>query len=204
MPISFLFLKRDLEQDNGHFLVLVQRNSCILSVQIVHKVNGTEWQRRWCWKLQKVCILFSVQRVHCPEDCLQTKVVENCQYTIVPTRRRLKLFFRTISSVNQLSLYGIVAEMGEEIVPYPDRTGDPLWEDTQVLRSCQVWSRQTCLWMMILHIQNFFRKDIENELKRYHNKTDWANFVLMQDSWLQWQIYLNQKVGSKGTPKLGP
>ena len=43
---SFLFLQRELEQDNGHFLVLVQRKSGILSVQLVHKVNGTELPRR--------------------------------------------------------------------------------------------------------------------------------------------------------------
>ena len=43
---SFLCMQEDLEQDNGLFSVLVQRKSGILSVQIVHKVNGTEWQRR--------------------------------------------------------------------------------------------------------------------------------------------------------------
>ena len=37
------FLQEDLEQDNGHFSVLVQRKSGILSVKIVHKVNGTKW-----------------------------------------------------------------------------------------------------------------------------------------------------------------
>ena len=40
---SFLYLQEDLEQDNGHFSALVQRKSGILSVKIVHKVNGTEW-----------------------------------------------------------------------------------------------------------------------------------------------------------------
>ena len=39
---SFLNMQRDEEQDNGHFLVLVQRKRGILSVKIVHKVNGTE------------------------------------------------------------------------------------------------------------------------------------------------------------------
>ena len=39
---SFLKMQRDLEKDNGHFLILVQRKRGILSVQIVHKVNGTE------------------------------------------------------------------------------------------------------------------------------------------------------------------
>ena len=43
MLISFLFMLEDLGQDNGHFLVLVKRKSGILSVQIVHKVNGTIW-----------------------------------------------------------------------------------------------------------------------------------------------------------------
>ena len=43
---SFLCLQEDSEQDNGHFSVLGQRKSGILSVKIVHKVNGTKWQRR--------------------------------------------------------------------------------------------------------------------------------------------------------------
>ena len=33
---------RDLEHDNGHFSVLVQRKSGILSVKIVHTVNGSK------------------------------------------------------------------------------------------------------------------------------------------------------------------
>ena len=41
-----LYMQKDLEQDNGHFSVLIQRKSGILSVKIVHKVNGTKWQRR--------------------------------------------------------------------------------------------------------------------------------------------------------------
>ena len=37
-------------------------------------------------------------------------------------------------------------------------------------------------------MKNFYCKDIENELKSYHIVTDWANFVLMQDSWLQLKL----------------
>ena len=124
----------------------------------------------------------------------------------------------------------------KNINPITIERWDPLWEDNRVPRSCQVWSRQTCFWMMmILHIKNFYCKDMENELKSYHNKTEWLNSVLTQDSWLQlksdsisWQktlknshnsqiqwpvvsipcqemkIHLNWKVGSEGTPKLGP
>ena len=43
---SFLNMQEDSEQDNGLFSVLVQRESCILSVKIVHKVNGTTLLRR--------------------------------------------------------------------------------------------------------------------------------------------------------------
>ena len=31
--------------------------------------------------------------VHCPEECSRVKMVENCRYTVVPTLRRLELFF---------------------------------------------------------------------------------------------------------------
>ena len=39
--LVFLYTQEDLELDSGHFSVLVQRKSGILSVKIVHKVNGT-------------------------------------------------------------------------------------------------------------------------------------------------------------------
>ena len=45
--------------------------------------------------------------------------------------------FRTITSVNQLSLYGAVAEMCEEYESY-HAGRDPLWENGQVPRSCQM------------------------------------------------------------------
>ena len=43
---SFLSLQKDSEQDKGHSSGLDQRKSDILSVKIVHKVNGTKWQKR--------------------------------------------------------------------------------------------------------------------------------------------------------------
>ena len=46
MLSSFLYLQEDSEQDNGHFSVLVQRKRGILSVKIVHNVNGTKWWKR--------------------------------------------------------------------------------------------------------------------------------------------------------------
>ena len=46
MPISFLKMRKDLEQGNGHLLVQVQKRNGILSVNIVHKVNRTRWRKR--------------------------------------------------------------------------------------------------------------------------------------------------------------
>ena len=46
-----------------------------------------------------------------------------------------------------------------------------------------MWSTQTCLWtLIILNIKKYYCENMENELKSYHNKTNWANFVRMQDS----------------------
>ena len=57
---------------------------------------------------------------------LQSKGGGNCRSTNAPTRTRLQLFFRTITFVNQLSLYGAVAEMCEEYESFHDSTGTPV------------------------------------------------------------------------------
>ena len=38
------------------------------------------------------CPIFPL-RAHCPEADSEAKDMENCRYTIVPTRQRLRLFF---------------------------------------------------------------------------------------------------------------
>ena len=115
----------------------------------------------------------------------------------------------------------------------------PLWEGSRVPYSCQAWSTQTCLWIVMIVLTKIFHcNNKENEYKSYHNKTDWVKFVWMQDfcmmlksdsiSWrktlqnshnsqMQWHVvstpcqvtqetkkHRNQKVGSKGTQRLGP
>ena len=50
----------------------------------------------------------------------------------------IETIFRIIISVNQLSLYGAVAEMCEEYKTLHDYERDnPLWEDNRVPHSCQ-------------------------------------------------------------------
>ena len=128
LPTSFLYMHKDLEKDNVHSLVLVQRKSCILSVKIVHKESGTIWRKGSCWNSQKADIQSYVPRVHCPEFSSNAKAVENCRYTLVPIWKRFKTVFRTIISANQLSLYGAVANMCEEYQSFRDRTGKPVVE----------------------------------------------------------------------------
>ena len=119
-------MQRDLEKDNGHSLVLVLRKSGTLSVETVHKDNGTLWRKGCYWNSQKADVQFSVLQVHCPEVSSKAKVMENCRYTIVPIWEMIETVFRTITSVNQLSLNGAVAEMCEEYESYHDRSGQPV------------------------------------------------------------------------------
>ena len=140
----------------------------------------------------------------------------------------IETVFRTVISVNQLSIYGTVAEMCEEYEPCHDRTGDPLWKDSRVKTNILLNDDPA-------HEEFLLQKDTKNELKSYHNKIEWFKFVLMQDSWQrltsdstpwqktlnsshnlqnQWLVvstlcremktYLTRKVGFEGTPKLGP
>ena len=50
----------------------------------------------------------------------------------------IETVFRTIISVNQLSIYGAVVEICEECDSCHDRTGRPVVEDTLTHCSCQV------------------------------------------------------------------
>ena len=70
----------------------------------VHKEPGTTLRNRCCWNLQKVDILFSVQRLHCPGVISRAKGEENCLYTSLQIKTQLiqfiALFFLSISSVS--------------------------------------------------------------------------------------------------------
>ena len=63
---SYLFMQEDLEKDNGHSLVLVQRKSCTVSKKTVHRESGTKLQKRRCWNSLRADVQFSVLRLRCP------------------------------------------------------------------------------------------------------------------------------------------
>ena len=50
--------------------------------------------------------------------------MENCRFTLLPTRK-IETIFRIIVSANQLSLYGVVANNCEECESLHDRSGQP-------------------------------------------------------------------------------
>ena len=85
----------------------------------------------------------------------------------------IKTVFRTIISVNQLSLYGAVAEMCEEYETFHDRTAHPV-VGGQASSSFvpSVIMTNVPLNDDPAHKEFLYCKDIENELKSYHNKTN--------------------------------
>ena len=149
-----------------------------LLVKTVHKENRIELQSKWCWHLQTADTLSSDPRVHYPEECSRAKVVENCQYTIAPTRKRLKLFLAQLF----LSISSVFTEQSQKCVknvtPAIIEQGDLLWQDNLTHRSCQARWRHTYLWPMILHKKKIYCKDTRNKLKSYRNKTEWFNFCI--------------------------
>ena len=94
----------------------------------------------------------------------------------------IETVFRKIISVNQLSIHGTVAEMCEECDSSHDRTGrlvvkgqsDRLFVPSVIKTNIPLTDN--------LAQEEDYCKDIRNELKSYHNKTNCSNFVLMQDS----------------------
>ena len=107
-------------------MVLVQRKSCILSVKIVHKVNGTKMA-------EKMMITFTesghpVFRATSPLSRGQLKSKGGGKLSIhyCADQETIAIVFRTIISVNQLSLYGAVAEVCEEYETSHDTTGQPV------------------------------------------------------------------------------
>ena len=65
-------------------------------------------------------------RVHCLEESSKAKVVENYQHTSALMRDTVEIVFRTIISVNQLSIHGAVSDLCEECKTCPVRTGRPV------------------------------------------------------------------------------
>ena len=170
-------------------------------------------------------------RVQSPKECWRAKVEENYQYTAALVRKRLKLFFRTITSVNQLSIYRGVSDLCEECkachvwmaIYVMVGQSDPLFVPTSSLMKTPYTSdRWSCA-------RRFYCKSTKNEWKgwlifvfmcipdncwrrtAHYDKRHWKTLAIYRISGLsgfhfakRWKNHLTRKVGFKGTPKFGP
>ena len=92
---------------------------------MVHKEFGIISRKRCCWNSLKADVHFSVQQLHCPRVSSRAKDTENCRYIFAADQATIETIFRIIVLVNQLSLYGAVANMCEECESHHDRSGQP-------------------------------------------------------------------------------
>ena len=141
---SFLYLQEDLEQNNGHF-------SGPGSEKKWYSISEDSPQGEWDKMAEKMMVTLAesgnpVFRATSPFSRGQLKSKGGGKLSIhcCADQDTITTVFRTITSVNQVSLFGAVAEMFEEYESFHDRTGNPLWEDSRVPHSIQAWSRQTC------------------------------------------------------------
>ena len=120
-------LRKDSEQDNGYFLVLVQRKWYSIS---------EDSPQGECDKIvEKMMLTFAesghpVFRATSPlsRGVLKSKGGGKLSIHYCADFETIKTVFRTIFSVNQGSIYGAVAEMCEECDSCHDRTGRPVVE----------------------------------------------------------------------------
>ena len=102
-----------------------------------------------------------------------------------------------------LSISSVFAEQSQKCLKntklFTIVRGNPLWEDNRVPHSCQDWSRQRCLWIVITVLTKIFCcNNIENELKSYHNETDWANFLWLENSFM---LLRSDRISWRKTPQ---
>ena len=58
-----------------------------------HKEFGIISRKRCWWNSQRMDVQFSVLRLHCPGVNSKAKDTENCRFTLLPTKRQLRLVF---------------------------------------------------------------------------------------------------------------
>ena len=131
-------MQEDLEQDNGHLLILVLRKSGTRSVKTVHKeiwdrtaermlvgISGTRLSNFPCYK----SIVSEVD--------FKSKGHGKLSIHYATDLETIETIFRIIGSANQLSLYGAVAEIcAKRTKRFATDRGNPLSKVNQVPHSC--------------------------------------------------------------------
>ena len=121
-------MQRDLEQENGHSSDRIRQEMVFYS-----RMQSTRRMGQSCRAHDVSICRKQTPNLPIHESIIQRSAQEQrwwktCRSTIVPTRKRLKLFFAQLILVNQLSLHGAVAEMCEECDSCHDRSGRPFVE----------------------------------------------------------------------------
>ena len=177
----------------------------------------------------------------CHESIVQRSAQKQRRWKIVDTLlcrfgNDLETVFRTITSVNQLSLYGAVAEMCEEYETFHDRTGKPvvggqssssfvpsviktdvpLESDDRAHKdlllqkygerieklSQQDKLSKFCMdagFLNVVEIGQYFMTKDTAEFSQFTDAVACREYTLPRD-----EEASEPKVGSEGTPKLGP
>ena len=86
----------------------------------------------------------------------------------------IETVFRTIISVNQLSIYGAVSDLCEECKSCHVATGDLFWQDNLTHCLCRQvrWWKHLHLRLMILR-KKIYCRSMKNEWTSSHNQIDW-------------------------------
>ena len=128
MVKSFLSTQRNSEQDNGHLSDLDLRKGAI---------SEDSPQGEWDRTAEKIMLIFGesghpIFRATRPlsRGVLKSKGKGKLSIHYFADHETIETVLRTIISVNQLSLYGTVAEMCEN--------GETYWKENLILRLCQV------------------------------------------------------------------
>ena len=109
----------------------IRKRSGILLLNVNHKENGDRVAELMMVKFgESGHPVFRAHESTVPRNAQKQKVVENYQCTSALMRELLKLFFRTIISVNQLSIYGAVSDLCDECKSCHVRTGRLVFDGT--------------------------------------------------------------------------
>ena len=114
---------RRFHQEDGHSSDLDQNRSGVLLTLIDHKENGTE-SLNWCWSNSEKADT-PVFRATSPlsRGTVKSKGCGKLSIHFCADGDTIETVFRTINSVNQLSIYGAVLDLCEEYSSCQVRTG---------------------------------------------------------------------------------
>ena len=168
----------DLVLDNGHLLDQVLRKSGILP----RSPQGT-----WDHIAEEMLLQFAesghpIFRATTPLSRGQLKSKGKGKVSIhffSADTDTVDTIYRITLSVNQLSVYGAVAAICEEFEDHQDRTGQPVILVGQSIVLDEV--QRLLSTMKIPEMTKLFGSNTFNKLNRFHQKTDWVNFVRKQD-----------------------